>query len=73
MVAHIYIGCKVRDGQAEEAKGLVWLIKPFLIGYGLLMMVVFMNWKSQWHYMVVPIIPFGFLGLIVNIYSDQVG
>ena len=82
VVAHIYIGCRVQEESGEagqernsnnRAGELSWLIKPFLIGYGLIMMAVFMHWKSQWQYMVIPIIPFGFIDLIVNIYSDKIG
>lgn len=82
VIAHLYIGCRVREepGEGEEessssnrAGELSWLIKPFLIGYGLIMIAVFMHWKSQWQYMVIPILPFGFHGLIVNIYSDKIG
>ena len=55
-----------------DVSWLTKMIKPFLIGYGLLMLAVFVHWKSQWQYMVIPIIPFGFLQLIVNIYSNQI-
>ena len=72
VVAHLYIGCKLRDGEEQESQKLVSLIKPFLLGYGVLMVAVFLSWKSQWQYMVVPILPFGFLDLIVNVYSNQI-
>jgi len=61
VIAHLYIGCKMREGEVGDVSWLVSMIKPFLIGYGILMLAVFVHWKSQWQYMVIPILPFGFL------------
>ena len=42
----------------------------FIILYGLLILYVFCtSRKMEWHYMVVPIIPFGFQYTIVNYYT----
>jgi hypothetical protein len=71
VVAHTYIGCKLKEGQIN-GRNLKNLIKPFLIGYGLLMLAVFVHWKSQWQYMVIPIIPFGFHYVVVSVYTDQI-
>jgi hypothetical protein len=72
VVAHLYIGCKVKNGRMGDTNTLAKTMKPFLIGYGLLIIAVFLHSRHEWQSMVVPIIPFAFVNLIVNVYTDQV-
>lgn len=72
VIAHVYIGCKVKAGNISDAAALVRLMKPFVIGYGLLIMAVFIHSRHEWHLMIVPIIPFALLSVIVNAYCEQI-
>lgn len=72
VIAHVYIGCKVKNGKMGDAYGLVKTMKPFVIGYGLLILGVFIHSRHEWQSMIIPIIPFAFVNLIVNVYADQV-
>lgn len=49
------------------------MIKPFLIGYGLLILGVFAASRSmEWHYMVIPILLFGLHNILVNYLTERV-
>jgi hypothetical protein len=72
VVAHSYIGCKLQQGLNTPSSKLFNLITPFLIIYGLLMVVMFSVTKTmEWHCMVIPIIPFGFHYILVSFLCEK--
>jgi hypothetical protein len=73
LTANTYIGCRIREGGIGEDKTLAKVIRPFLIGYGLLILTVFTASRNmEWHYMVTPILLFGFHNILFTHLSGLV-
>lgn len=73
VAANSYIGCKLKEGVMGNDVGLGKFIRPFLIGYGLLILTVFTASRSmEWHYMVTPILLFGFHNVLVTHLTERI-
>lgn len=73
VAANSYIGCRLKDVFMGEEKVLGRMIKPFLIGYGLLILGMFtVSRNMEWHYMVVPILLFGFHYVLVTHLTERI-
>lgn len=49
------------------------MVKPFLIGYGLLILGVFAaSRRMEWHYMVIPILFFGLHNILVTHLTERI-
>lgn len=72
VIANTYIGIRIKEGFGDkELAGR--LIRPFLVGYGLLMLSVFtLSRNMEWHYMVVPILFFGFHYILVAHLTEKI-
>jgi hypothetical protein len=56
-----------------EDKFLPRLVRPFLIGYGLLILGMFtVSHNMEWHYMVAPILFFGLHNILVTHLTERI-
>jgi hypothetical protein len=57
----------------NEVVSLSTFIRPFLIGYGLLILVMFVaSHNMEWQYMVIPILFFGFHNIIMAHLTEHI-